>query len=71
MVVKMSTNVNIPTIVVNIPIRFDFVHPDNEIIAVNENNPTIKVVIPIMRAIKKSSATTFLIYPPGVVIIDI
>ena len=56
---------------VNIPIFFDFVHPDNEIIIVKEKRPIIKVDIPISLGIKKSLATTSFKIPPGVVAIEI
>lgn len=60
-----------PIAVVNRPIAFDFVQPDNEIIAVSEKSPIIKATIPIILGMSKSAATTFFIYPPGVVIIEI
>ena len=61
----------IPTTVVKIPTLFDFFHPASEITAVSEKRPIRKDIAPMARGRKKSSATTFFRYPPGVVIIEI
>jgi hypothetical protein len=55
--------------VVNIPIFFDLVHPDNEIIVIKEIIPKIKEIIPTSFGKYKSSAETLKGYPSVVRII--
>ena len=47
MVIKISRGAISGAKVINIPIFFDFVQPNSEIITANENSPTTKVNIPI------------------------
>jgi len=56
--IKISRSVTTRTKVVNLPIFFDFVQPDSEIITANENSLTKKVNIPITLGRKKSSGKT-------------
>lgn len=58
-------------IVVNFPTFFDLVHPDSDIITANAKSPIMNVEIPNTLGMKKSLATTFSKYPPGVVIMEI
>ena len=45
----MSRNAKIPTVVVSLPIFFDFVQPANEIIEINEIIPKKKEIAPTIR----------------------
>ncbi|WP_109301427.1 hypothetical protein [Aquimarina sp. AU474] len=68
---KINISVNIPMVLVKIPVLLDFTQPDNDIMADKAKSPIIKVNRPIIRGIKKSLIVTFFMYPPGVVIIEI
>ena len=65
----MNNNVVTPTIVVRIPIFFDFVQPDKEIIVNREIIPNKNEITPIDLKGVKSPISTFMGYPSVVIII--
>ena len=51
---RIIIRVIVPAIVVNFPIAFDFVHPDRDIIVINERIPKKRVRPPIIDEIFRS-----------------